>query len=99
VNALPEVVEILLKGRYRAFNNQSLSQIISPERVSPRSLEKLEYMAGPALFTSHAWIWKESLRLLAYNGYKIGTGEGDLELLYKQQEDWMMKLGFAVEIN
>lgn len=97
--ALPDVVQILLKKSYRAFNNRSLSQVISPERVSPKELEKLEYLAGPALFTSHAWIWKECLRLLAIGSYKIGVGKGDLSALYKQQEEWMTKLGFAVEMN
>ncbi|CAN5843158.1 hypothetical protein BH11BAC4_BH11BAC4_07630 [soil metagenome] len=97
--ALPDVVRILLKRPYRSFNNRSLSQVILPERVSPRELERLEYLAGPALYTSHAWIWKESLRLLASNGYKIGIGKGDLPALYKQQEEWMMQLGFAVELN
>ncbi len=98
-DALPDVVGLLLKKTYRAFSNKSLAQIIPPDRASPRELEKLEYMAGPALFTSHAWIWKECLRLLALNGYKIGTGKGDLPALYKQQEEWMTKLGFAVELN
>ena len=97
--ALPDVARLLLKRAYRAFGNKSLSQIIPPDRASPRELEKLEHMAGPALYTSHAWIWKECIRLLALNGYKIGVGKGDLEQLYKQQEEWMIKLGFAVELN
>lgn len=97
--ALPDVVRLLLKNPYRSFGNKSLSQIIPPNRASPQELEKLAYMAGPALFTSHAWIWKECLRLLALGGYKIGTGKGDLPALYKQQEQWMMQLGFAVELN
>ena len=99
VEALPDVVALLLKTPYRSFNNKSLSQTIPPDRVSPKELEKLEYLAGPALFTSHAWVWKECLRLLALNGYKIGVGKGDLPALYKQQEEWMTKLGFAVELN
>jgi hypothetical protein len=98
-NALPEVVHLLLKAPYRAFGNRPLTQLINPEKVSPRELEKLEYLAGPALYTSHAWIWKESIRLLALNGYRIGLGTGDLPALYKQQEEWMMKLGFSVEMN
>lgn len=97
--AIPAAVELILKSPYHAFGNRSLSQIIPPERASPRELEKLEYMAGPALYVSHAWIWKESLRLLALNGYKIGVGKGDLSALYKQQEEWMMKLGFSVQLN
>jgi len=99
VEALPDAVKIILKSPYRAFGNKSLSQLIPPERVSPKELEKLEYLAGPALYTSHAWIWKEALRLLAINGYKIGKGKGDLPALYKQQEEWMTQLGFAVELN
>jgi hypothetical protein len=99
VEAIPDTVRILLKTSYRAFGNKSLSQIIPPDRASPKELAKLEYMAGPALYTSHAWIWKECIRLLALNGYKIGTGKGDLPALYKQQEEWMTQLGFAVELN
>lgn len=99
VKALPDIVQLVLKKGYPAFGNRSLAQLINPEAVSPKALEKLEYLAGPALYTSHAWIWKESIRLLALNGYRIALGKGDLNALYKQQEEWMMKLGFSVEIN
>lgn len=99
MEALTDVVTILLRTGHRAFDGKSLSQLINPNRAGPLELAKLEYLAGPALFTSHAWIWKESLRLLALNGYKIGVGTGDLPALYKQQEDWMTKLGFSVEMN
>lgn len=99
VAALPDAVRLVLKCSYPAFGNRSLSQLVPPERVSPRELEKLEYLAGPSLYTSHAWIWKECVRLLAINGYRVGCGKGDLAALYKQQEDWMTQLGFAVELN
>jgi hypothetical protein len=99
VPALADVARIILKTPYRAFGNKPLSLLIPPERVSPKELERLEYLAGPALFTSHAWVWKESLRLLALTGLKIGIGKGNLPALYKQQEEWMTQLGFAVELN
>lgn len=99
VTALPDIVRVILKSPYRAFNGKSLSQLIDPERISPKSLEKLEYIAGPALYTSHAWVWKECLKILALLGYKIGTGKGDLESYYKMQEEFMMRLGFSVELN
>lgn len=99
VNALPDAVHVILKSPYPCFGNRPLSQIIPPNKASPQALEKLEYLAGPALYTSHAWIWNECIQLLALNGYKIGTGKGDLAALYKQQEEWMTKLGFAVELN
>ncbi len=99
VDALPEAVRLILVTPFRCFGNRSLSQIIPPNKASPQALEKLEYVAGPALYTSHAWIWNECIRLLALNGFKIGTGKGDLPALYRQQEEWMTKLGFAVELN
>ena len=97
--ALPDVVNVLLKSNYKAFNGQPLSQLIPPSRVSPQALERLEYVAGPALFTSHAWIWKECIRLLALNGYKIGALKGDIDALYRQQQEWMQQLGFSIELN
>jgi hypothetical protein len=99
IRALPDAVKIILSSNFRAFNGRSLTDIISPARVSPSALERLEYLAGPALFTSHAWIWKECLRLLAINGYKIGALKGDVDQLYRQQEEWMRQLGFAIELN
>jgi hypothetical protein len=99
VKALPDAVHLILKTPFHCFGNRALSQIIPPNKASPQALEKLEYIAGPSLYTSHAWIWNECIRLLALNGYKIGTGKGDLAALYKQQEEWMTKLGFAVDLN
>ena len=99
VTALPDAVRVILKTPYHAFNNQSLAQMIPPERVSPQALQKLEYVAGPALYNSHAWLWKECIKILAINGYYIGIGQGDIAKLYKQQEEWMVRLGFAVELN
>jgi hypothetical protein len=99
VDALPQAVDLLLKSAYRAFNNRSLSQLIPPENVSPAALQQFAGTAGPSLYTSHAWLWKECLRILALNGYQIGTGTGDLSALYKQQEEWMIRLGFAVQLN
>ena len=97
--ALPDAVRIILKSPYRAFNGKSIADLIDPQSVSPQALQQLEVQAGPALYTSHAWIWKECIRILGLVGYKIGLGAGDLSQLYKLQEDWMMKLGFTAELN
>jgi hypothetical protein len=99
LEALTDAVRVILKSSYRAFGNRSLPQLIDPELVSPQSLLKLETAAGPALYTSHAWIWKECIRLLADNGYHIALGKGDLAPLYKRQEEYMVKLGFSIESN
>lgn len=97
--AIPEAVNIILKSPYRAFGGQSLSRLVPPDRVSPQALEKLEFVAGPSLFTSHAWVWEKCIQLVALTGYKIALGKGDLAALYKLQEEWMIRLGFAIQLN
>ncbi|MGA9293545.1 MAG: hypothetical protein WBV81_13160 [Ignavibacteriaceae bacterium] len=99
VDAIPDAVQIILKSPYLAFGGKSLAQAIPPDNVSPKALDKLEYIAGPALYTSHAWIWKECIKLLALIGYKIGVGENELAPLYKLQEEWMVRLGFSIGVN
>ncbi|MBO0939072.1 hypothetical protein J2I47_21135 [Fibrella sp. HMF5335] len=98
VPLLPQAVGIILKQRYKAFGQRALSDIINPLRVKPEELLKLERIAGPGLFTNHGWIWKEALRLLALSGYKIAISDNPAEE-YKQQEDWMQKLGWSVNLN
>jgi hypothetical protein len=99
IKAIPDAVRLILKYSCRAFGNKSLTMLIDPMLVSPGSLQTLQNTAGAALYTSHAWVWKECIRLLAINGYKIGLGTGDLAPLYKQQEEWMIRLGFSIELN
>jgi hypothetical protein len=97
--ALPDVVNICMRKGYMGFSGRSLAQLVPPENVSPANLQKLEYVAGPSLYTSHAWIWKECLRLMALNGLKIGSARSGFEDEYKKQQDWMMKLGFSIDLN
>ena len=98
VPLLPRAVAIILKQRYRAFGQRALADVINPMRVRPEELYKLEYIAGPGLFTNHGWIWKEALRLLALSGLKIATSPTPADE-YKRQEEWMQKLGWSVNIS
>ena len=97
--ALKDVAKLLLKRSFVCFGNKAIHQIVNPEHVSPRELENLEKRAGAALYTSHSWLSQECLRILALNGYKIGTKLGHLPDLYKQQEEWMTRLGYTIEMN
>ena len=99
LQAIPLVVSLTLKTKYRAFLGRSISDLINPEEVSPKSLLKLEHIAGPALYTSHGWIWKECLKLLALNGYKIAVITENIDDEYSRQEAWMTKLGYSVNLN
>lgn len=98
LSVLPQAVEIILKQRFRAFGGRALTEIVNPLRVRPDELAKLEYVAGPALFSNHAWIWKECLRLLGLSGLKIATAD-DPAPEYQRQEEWMQRLGWSVNLN
>jgi hypothetical protein len=94
---LPKVVNILLKQPMISFGGRSLSTLIDPKRVSPRSLLHLEQKIGPALYTSLHWVRVESLRLLALTGLKTATeSEKSVEAL-KQQNTWMLRLGMSLK--
>lgn len=93
--ALPEVVDICLTTRYKAFAGKTLTDIIHPQQVSPKTLGTLNLTSGP-LQQSHAWIYQECLKLLALTGYRIATVQEGVELEYKKQEEWMMRLGTSM---
>lgn len=94
---LPKIVELCLRTPMRAFGGRPLVSLLDPARVKPEALEQLELRTGPALYTSHHWIWTECLRLLALSGSRVATmPERSVEIL-KQQESWMLRLGMSVK--
>jgi len=90
---LPEVAATLLRARFRAFGNASLTALVNPARVSPRELLQLERQAGAAAYASPYWMWNESIRLLALTGYRATEGAAALRAATAQQEQWMLRLG------
>ena len=94
---LPRVVELCLRTPMRAFGGRPLTALLNPARVSPDALRQLELQVGPALYTSHHWIWTECLRLLAVSGLRAATMPERAVDVLKQQEGWMVRLGAAVK--
>jgi hypothetical protein len=94
---LPRLSEIVLRRPMTAFGGRALSAVIDPARVSPQELVQMERRAGPALLVSHDWIWTESLRILALNGYQAAVAPERAEEILQQQEKWMLRLGASVQ--
>jgi hypothetical protein len=90
---LPAISDTILHAPCRAFDGRSLAQLISPQKVSPAALARLESDAGRAAFTSPYWIWNEAIRLLALNGYRAGTDAAGVREAARRQEELMLKLG------
>ncbi|KAA0230077.1 hypothetical protein EDS67_08540 [candidate division KSB1 bacterium] len=94
---LPNIVDITLRQPLRAFGSRPLIALIDPERVKPQTLLALEQQLGAALYTSMHWIWTEALRLLALTGLRMATMLERKTNMFKQQEEWMLRLGGAVQ--
>lgn len=94
---LPQVVHACLRKPMRAFEGRSLAAIINPDRVRPDALIAMERQLGAALYTSMHWIWTEALRLLALTGLRRATMTERAGEILKQQEQWMLRLGGALQ--
>jgi hypothetical protein len=94
---LPQVAELTLKKPMRAFGGRPLAALINPERVKPETLLALEQQLGAALYTSMHWIWTEALRLLALSGFYLATMPEKQADTLKLQDEWMLRLGGAVQ--
>lgn len=94
---LPSIVEITLCEPMRAFDGRSLAALINPERVKPQALAAMEQQLGAALYTSMHWIWTEALRLLALTGLRMATAPDSKTEPFAQPEEWMLRLGGAMQ--
>ncbi len=90
---LPAIVEVVLERRYRALGGRSLAERIDPARVRPEALRELARSAGGAWLRSSDWTRRESLRLLAWSGYRAATEPGRAREVLREQEQWMQALG------
>jgi hypothetical protein len=95
---LQRIVNITLHKPMRAFDGRSIVALINPDRVRPATLLAMEQQLGNALYTSMHWIWTESLRLLALTGLRMAIKPEVKAYAARQQEQWMLKLGGAVQI-
>jgi hypothetical protein len=94
---LTEIAKGVLQSRQRSFRGRSLSELIPPERVSPRELSNLRNTLGPSLYTSSHWLWTECLRSLAFTGWAFATKPSTSQETLKMQRDSMIKLGMVAQ--
>jgi hypothetical protein len=97
VPLLSNVVDITLRKPMRSLGGRPLVALINPERVKPETLLALEQQLGAALYTSMHWIWTEALRLLALTGLRKATSSDRATETIKLQEQWMLRLGGALQ--
>jgi hypothetical protein len=57
----------------------------------------MEQQLGAALYTSMHWIWTEAVRLLALSGFHLSTMPKRNAETFTQPEEWMLRLGGALQ--
>lgn len=94
---LKDIARLTLDTPMQAFAGRKLSDLVNPERVKPSVLEELEHRLGTALYTSMHWIWTEALRGLALTSLRVATNPNQEIETLTTQENWMLKLGGAIQ--
>ncbi len=90
---LPKIAHTCLQYPMRAFGSKPITYWIQPNRVNRDTLDRLRERAGHSLYTSHHWVSKEAIRLLAMGGYQIASAPHQITQLLAQQRTWMLTLG------
>jgi len=96
LQVLPIVAQTILNSPMRCFGQKALARHIDPDRVKQESLIELEQHAGSSLFSSRHWLQNEAIRLLALTALKCATHPDDALASYRQQREWMLRLGESI---
>jgi len=91
-SVLPEIAELCLRARVRAFRGRSLIDLVDPRRVAPSELAALERRTGPSALLSPHWLRTEALRLLALASYRAAT-DARQAATGVDDDEWMIRLG------
>lgn len=89
---LPEIADLCLRAKLRAFRGRSLVELVDPRRVAPTELAALERRTGPSALLSPHWLRTEALRLLALASYRTATG-AQRQPAPGVDDEWMIRLG------
>lgn len=94
---LNKIAHSCLQIPMKAFGNKPITYWVKPKKVNPEHLIQLKEQAGNSLYTSHHWVSKEAIRLLAMGGYQIATAPNQVPQLLEQQRKWMLMLGRTLQ--
>lgn len=94
---LNKIAHSCLQIPMKSFGNKPITYWVNPNRVDPKNLIQLKEQAGNSLYTSHHWVSKEAIRLLAMGGYQIATTPNQVPQLLELQRKWMLTLGRTLQ--
>ncbi|TBW34549.1 hypothetical protein E0E54_13895 [Azotobacter chroococcum] len=87
--AMPRIAAACLSAPVPALQNRPMTDILDPQRVSPKALAELETSAAAALWTSPHWRLTEGIRIVALAGLREAEHPETASLWIDRARTWL----------
>jgi hypothetical protein len=87
--AMPGIAAACLSAPVPALQNRPMTDVLDPQRVSPKALGQLETSAGTALWSSPHWRQSEGIRIVALAGLREAEHPGTASLWIDRARAWL----------
>ncbi|MFC3816727.1 hypothetical protein [Lysobacter sp. GCM10012299] len=87
--AMPKIAAACLAAPVPALQNRPMTDVLDPQRVSPKALAQLEASAAAALWTSPHWRTTEGIRIVALAGLREAEQPTTASLWIDRARTWL----------
>lgn len=87
--AMPRIADACLAAPVPALQNRPMTDVLDPQRVSPKALAELEASAAAALWTSPHWRQREGIRIVALAGLREAEHPETASLWIDRARTWL----------
>lgn len=87
--AMPRIAAACLSAPVPALQNRPMTDVLDPQRVSPKALAELETSAAAALWTSPHWRLTEGIRIVALAGLREAEHPKTASLWIARARTWL----------
>jgi hypothetical protein len=87
--AMPAIAAACLSAPVPALRNRPMTDVLDPQRVSPKALDELETSAGAALWSSPHWRQSEGIRIVALAGLREAERPTTAPLWIDRARRWL----------
>lgn len=89
LQAMPAIAEACLHAPVPALGDRPMTDVLDPQRVSPKALAELESGAAAALWTSPHWRNTEGIRIVALAGLREAEQPATASLWIDRARTWL----------
>lgn len=93
--AMPQIAAACLSAGVPALDNQPMSDVVDPAKVSPNALGELERRVGSTLWTSPHWREAEGIRIVALAGLREAERPETAMIWIDRARAWLRNVTIA----